>query len=105
MIYTVVERKSRNRYTCYQDPHYVNGNKATRKTSQPPNSKTCGDGGYYVRDEMGETVDRTVPYNHMKVLRSRHMPSTSDSDVYIVDKVEGRRNNPLTTEYWIRWKG
>ena len=96
-----------------RDPHFVNNNAGTRSMLQPPFLpsihtivKRVSDGGYLVRDELGELLERHVPLSHMKVLRSRHMPKAVGEDVYVVDHVVDRRGRtPDEAEYLIRWQG
>ena len=62
-------------------------------------------GAYLLRNETGEMLEREVPLPHLKILRSRTVPSLGQTDVYEVDKIVDRRGtSPKDATYRIRWK-
>jgi hypothetical protein len=94
------------------NPLYVNENKHKRPMAEPTYLPEIHyvvrrepNGAYRVNDETGKTLDRNVPLSQMKILRARNIPKMSESDVYVVENIVGRRGtNPRDALYKVHWK-
>ena len=98
------------------DPKFLHQNKHNRpKTAAPMFGpyyvvKRVHNGGYKVKDELGQVLERTVPLDQMKVLNSpeqlRAIPKADDQgEAWAVDKILGHRFEGNTILYHTKWTG
>ena len=99
------------------DPKYLHQNKHNRpKTAAPMYGpyyivKRVHNGGYKVKDELGQVLERTVPLDQMKVLNSpdqiasvRRQPA-QQAQAWVVEKILGHKFEGNTIFYHTKWAG